>query len=61
MFNLDKFIEDCDSRITTKDNHKAVIDIVANVVENPNDLMKIIGEPKIGGIQNYTNQKNLRF
>jgi predicted metal-dependent enzyme (double-stranded beta helix superfamily) len=59
MFNLDRFIENCNSRITTIDNHKAVIDIVANAVENPNSLMKIIGEPKIGGIQKLYQSERL--
>ena len=51
MFDIDKFIQECDSRIEKKNNHKAVIDILSKVVENPTDLFRYFGEPTQGGIQ----------
>ena len=58
MFDIDKFIQDCDSRIEKKNNHKAVIDILARAVENPTDLFNHFGEPTQGGIQKiYQSEK----
>ena len=45
MFDIDKFIQECDSRIEKKNNHKAVIDILSKAVENPTDLFRYFGEP----------------
>ena len=52
MFEIDKFIQECDSRIDKKNNHKAVIDILSRAVENTTDLFNCFGEPTQGGIQN---------
>lgn len=58
MFDIDKFIQECDSRIEKKNNHKAVIDILSRAVENPTNLFNHFGEPTQGGIQKiYQSEK----
>ena len=61
MFEIDKFIQECDSRIDKKNNHKAVIDILSRAVENTTDLFNCFGEPTQGGIQKYTSQISFRY
>ena len=51
MFDLNRFIEDCDNRIGQKNNHKAVMDILSKAIESPNQLFDQFGEPTQGGIQ----------
>ena len=40
MFDLNRFIEDCDNRIGQKNNHKAVMDILSKAIESPNQFEK---------------------
>ncbi len=51
MFDTDRFIEDCKLAVQETDSMKAVQDLVAEVVANPNALIKALGEPTKGGVQ----------
>ena len=51
MFDLDRFIADCQAAINADDSHKSVQEVVARAVCDPAAVLKGLGEPKAGGIQ----------
>ncbi|MFY0613115.1 MAG: hypothetical protein JXQ99_16410 [Hyphomicrobiaceae bacterium] len=51
MFDVERFIEDCKVAVNGTDSMKAVQDLVANAVSDPNALLKALGEPTKGGVQ----------
>lgn len=51
MFQLERFIEDCREALAEDASHKAVREVVARAVADPNKLIQGLGEPTIGGVQ----------
>lgn len=50
MFELDRFIEDCREAVRDTDSLKAVREVVAEAVADPNGLISALGEPKLGTV-----------
>jgi predicted metal-dependent enzyme (double-stranded beta helix superfamily) len=50
MFDLDKFIDDCRRAVGGPDGQKAVREILAEAVADPQSLMRAIGEPTRAGL-----------
>lgn len=50
-FELDRFVEDCRSAKTDDPSHRAVREVVARAVSEPNSVLKGLGEPTMAGIQ----------
>lgn len=50
MFTKDQFIDDCRQAIKEGSGHKAVRDVVARAMSNPNQIMRELGEPEKGGL-----------
>ena len=61
MFDIDKFIQECDSRIEKKNNHKAVIDILSKAVENTTDLFNILVNQRRVEFKKYISQISFRY
>ena len=51
MFDVEKFIEDCKVAVNEAESMKAVQELVAEAVADPNALIKAFGEPSKGGVQ----------
>jgi predicted metal-dependent enzyme (double-stranded beta helix superfamily) len=51
MFDLRRFIADCETALREDDSHKAVQDVVARAVSDPAAVLTALGEPSAGGIQ----------
>ena len=51
MFDLDRFIADCREANAESEAHKAVQELVARAVSNPQALMQGLGEPQRAGVQ----------
>lgn len=51
MFDVDKFVEDCKVAVKDTDSMKAVQELVARAVSDPNALIQALGEPSKGGVQ----------
>src|SRR5260370_40026502 len=51
MFDLNRFIADCETAVQEDDSHVAVKEIVARAVADPTAVLKAVGEPSGGGIQ----------
>ena len=49
MFNLDNFIESCESAVTNNETHLEIKEIVEKAVSDPESLMKAVGEPSKTG------------
>jgi predicted metal-dependent enzyme (double-stranded beta helix superfamily) len=50
MFDLDQFIADCRFALAQDASHRAIREVVARVVADPNAVLDGLGEPKRGGI-----------
>ncbi len=50
MFDVEMFIEDCKAAVRGTDSMKAVQDLVARAVSDPNALINALGEPTKGGV-----------
>jgi len=50
MLDVDKLIEDCKAAVAETDSHKAVQDIVARAVSDPQAALKGLGEPTRAGV-----------
>lgn len=50
MFQLDRFIEDCKQAYAEDNSHKAVREVIAKAVSEPNDVINALGEPVRGGV-----------
>jgi predicted metal-dependent enzyme (double-stranded beta helix superfamily) len=51
MFDLDQFIADCRSALAADKSHKLVREVVARSVSNPAAILKRLGEPNRGALQ----------
>ena len=51
MFELARFIDDCRAAISEDATHKAVQEVVARAVSDPESVMKALGEPKLAAVQ----------
>jgi predicted metal-dependent enzyme (double-stranded beta helix superfamily) len=51
MFDLKRFLADCETAVRDNDSHTAVKEIVARAVADPAAVLKALGEPSGGGIQ----------
>jgi predicted metal-dependent enzyme (double-stranded beta helix superfamily) len=59
MFDLDRFIADCQAAVTTGDGHKGVQEVVARAVADPAAALKGLGEPTGGGIRKLHHSSSL--
>jgi len=50
MFDIERFIDDCKVAVQDTDSMKAVQDLVARAVSDPNALINALGEPTKGGV-----------
>lgn len=50
MFDRDRFIEDCREALKTPTPEKAVREVVARAVSNPDAVLSGLGEPEAGGV-----------
>src|SRR6516164_367816 len=46
MFDLDRFIEDCRAAVAEEPSHKAVREVVACAIADPQAVLKALGEPR---------------
>jgi len=51
MFDVERFIDECKVAVRDTDSMKAVQDLVAKAVSDPNALLEALGEPTRGGVQ----------
>jgi predicted metal-dependent enzyme (double-stranded beta helix superfamily) len=51
MFDLERFIDDCRAAVADDPTHKSVHEIVARAVSEPGQVIRSLGEPKKGEIQ----------
>lgn len=51
MFDVDGFVEDCKRAVVEDDSHKAVREIVARAVSEPQAILKALGEPSQAGFR----------
>jgi predicted metal-dependent enzyme (double-stranded beta helix superfamily) len=51
MFDLKRFIAECETAVRDNDSHMAVKEILARAVSDPTAVLKALGEPSGGGIQ----------
>jgi predicted metal-dependent enzyme (double-stranded beta helix superfamily) len=51
MFESSRFIQDCRDALREANSHAAVKEVVARAVNEPGDVLKALGEPKLGGLQ----------
>ena len=59
MFDLDQFIADCAAAVTTATSQAAVGDVVARAVSDPAGVLRALGEPRRGDIQNLYQSDDL--
>src|SRR5690348_11345664 len=50
MFDLDRFIADCRFALAQDSSHKAIREVVARAVAEPNAVLHRLGEPRRGGV-----------
>src|SRR5437899_6939 len=50
MFDLDRFVAACRAALAQDASHKAIREVVARAVADPNAVLARLGEPKRGGI-----------
>jgi len=50
MFEIDRFTEDCRAALKDTDSMKAVREVVAEAVADPNGVLKVLGEPTRGTV-----------
>ena len=51
MFDLQRFLAECETAVRENDSHVAVKEVVARAVSDPVAVLKALGEPGGGGIQ----------
>jgi predicted metal-dependent enzyme (double-stranded beta helix superfamily) len=59
MFDLDRFKEDCLDALNEKSPHGAVKEIVARAVAEPGQVLKVLGEPKLAGLETLYRSEQL--
>ena len=51
MFDLERFIADCRAAHAQDRSHKAVREVLASALSNPQNVLKGVGEPKRAEVQ----------
>jgi predicted metal-dependent enzyme (double-stranded beta helix superfamily) len=51
MFDLDRFIADCQAAVAADPSHKLAREVVARAVADPAGVLKALGEPKLGCVE----------
>ncbi|HTZ35009.1 MAG TPA: hypothetical protein VMB84_03225 [Stellaceae bacterium] len=51
MFDLDRFIADCRTAVAEDASHKAVREVVARAVGEPQPVLRALGEPREAGVK----------
>lgn len=51
MFDLDRFIVDCEAAVADRDDHTEAREVLARVVRDPAAVLATLGEPKRAGIE----------
>jgi predicted metal-dependent enzyme (double-stranded beta helix superfamily) len=51
MFDSERFTEACRQALTEDDAHAAVRELVASAVSSPAEVVRVLGEPKLAGVQ----------
>jgi predicted metal-dependent enzyme (double-stranded beta helix superfamily) len=51
MFDLDRFIADCEAAVAERDSHVAVREVVARAVRDPAGVLASLGAPQRAGIE----------
>jgi predicted metal-dependent enzyme (double-stranded beta helix superfamily) len=59
MFDIDTFAHDCRSAMKDTESLKAVRDVVARAVSDPNGIMNALGETKLGSVTGLYNFDDL--
>ncbi len=59
MLDLDRFFADCQAAVTQDASHKAVRDVVARAVSEPDTVIAALGEPQRAGINVIHRAPNL--
>ena len=59
MFELERFIDDCKRARTEDETHKAMREVVARAVSEPNAIIAALGEPQEAGFQTLYNSDEL--
>jgi predicted metal-dependent enzyme (double-stranded beta helix superfamily) len=59
MFDLDRFIADCRSALAQDSSHKAIREVVARAVADPNAVLDRLGEPRRGGVDKLHHASDL--
>ncbi len=59
MFDTDRFIDDCRNAIRENDAHKAVRELLARAVSEPDDVLRALGEPSEAGLLKLHNSDDL--
>lgn len=49
MFNAQRFVEDCKTALTEDDSHRAVHEVLARAISEPDEVLNDLGEPKEAG------------
>ena len=58
MFETDQFVADCQAAIAEDASHKAVREVVARAVSEPNEVLNALGEPNEAGLHTiYCDEK----
>jgi predicted metal-dependent enzyme (double-stranded beta helix superfamily) len=51
MFDVERFIADCEAAVAEDDSHKAAREVVARAVSAPGAIFRALGEPKGAGLE----------
>ena len=51
MFDLDRFIVDCEAAVVGRDDHTEAREVLARAVRDPAAVLATLGEPKRAGIE----------
>ena len=59
MFEVEKFIADCEAAVAADPSHKGVREVVAEAVSDPAAVLRGLGEPTKGNVQKIHNTNTL--
>ncbi len=59
MFDLDRFIADCQAAVAADSSHRAVRDVAVRAVADPSAVLARLGEPTRAGIDGLHRSDNL--
>jgi hypothetical protein len=51
MFEKERFIEECRAALKELGSHAAVRELVARIVSEPTQLVRVLGEPRRAGVE----------